>query len=489
MAREPFLLEPWQMATVANLFGWRRDDGRRRYQEAFIFVPRKNGKTCLAAALLCYCLFEDGEPCAEIYGAAAEYHQASLCFEHVRGMIYQEPSLEERCKIYNGQAKSVQLPEDWSTYRVIASGGKNAHGYNTHFAVIDELHAHGSRELVDVLMTSTGARDQPMIVHITTSDYDRPSICNEKHDYACKVRDGVVDDLSFLPVIYEASPEDDWTDPDVWAKANPNLGVSCSLEYLERECKRAQEIPTYENTFKRLHLNIRTEQDVRWIPLSLWDECATEVDPKQLEGCKCFLGVDLAATSDVAAAVAYFPMDDGRDQVLAWFWVPKDEAEKREKRDKVPYVTWSRQGLLKMTPGNVIDYDVIRADIGDLAEKYKVERIGLDPWNSQQLETQLVGDGFDVVKFRQGFGSLSGPSKEFEKRVKGRRLRHGGNPILRWMASNVVVDMDAAGNIKPNKKKSSEKIDGIVSLVMAIGLQMASTSRDSVYEERGVRML
>jgi phage terminase large subunit-like protein len=483
--QQQFKLEPWQVAIIGNLFGWKsKKTDLRRYREAFIFVARKNGKTPLAAGVLNYMLFEDGEPGAEIYGAATEYKQATLVFEHARGMVLNNPRLHDVCKIYSGQAKAIQLVSDYSTYRVIASDDKSSHGFNTHAAVIDELHTQQNRDLTDALMTSTGARDQPLILYITTSDFDREgSICNEKHDYACKVRDGFKD-AAFLPVIFEADPDDDWTKPATWKKANPNLGVSVSREYLKRECKRAQETASFENTFKRLHCNIRTQQDVRWLQMSQWDICDGKVARDALIGRPCYAGLDLASTIDIAAFILLFP-EDG-NAVLPFFWVPADNAHRRERKDKVWYETWARQGLIELTLGNVLDYDRIRARIVELGEDYEIRQIAVDRWNSTQLQTQLQGDGFEVMPFGQGFASMSAPTKELERLILACELSHGGNPVLRWMASNVSTEEDPAGNLKPSKKKSTEKIDGIVALIMALGgAMLAEEEGSSIYNERG----
>ena len=487
MAGKPFVLEPWQSAVVANLFGWKRPDGTRRYREAFVFVPRKNGKSAMAAGLLLEALFCDNEPGAEIYGAASEYKQASLVFDHARGMVLQDSELMSRAQIFKGQSKAITTDDGLSSYRVISSDADTKHGYNTHFAVIDELHTMPNSDLVDTLQTSTGARQQPMIVHITTSDYEREgSICNEKHDYASKVRDGVIEDESFLPVIYEAKIEDDWTSPEVWKRANPNLGISLSLEYLERECARAQEQPRYENTFKRLHLNIRTEQADRWIQLEKWDACGEAVNEVELRGQACYGGLDLASTTDIAALVLDFPItEDGvvSHVLLPYFWVPGDNAIVREKRDKVPYLQWAREGHIEMTPGNVIDYGYIRKKINELAEEYDIQMIAADPWNATQTIQDLEADGINVFSHRQGFASMNEPSKAFEKLVLSGQLRHGGNPVLRWMASNVAVDTDPADNIKPSKKRSTERIDGIPAAIMAIGRATLEPEQPESYYE------
>ena len=493
LAGEPFRLAKWQAGVVANLFGWKRKSDRtRRYRECLIFIPRKNGKTTFAAGLLLCALFNDQEPGAEVYGAAAKREQAALVFDQAAGMCRNEKVLMDRVVIYGGlnQTKSIMLKDHSGSYRTISADANTAHGFNSHFVVVDELHAQPNRNLVDVLATSMGSRRQPLLVCISTSDFERPgSICNEKHAYASNVRDGVIEDPSFLPVIYEATIDDDWTDPNVWAKANPNLGVSVKREYIERECRKAQEVPGYENTFKRLHLNIRTEQAVRWLPMDAWDECAGVIDPEALRGKRCFAGLDLSNKIDLSALVLLFPDDDYA--VLPFFWVPEDTARIRESRDRVPYLQWIREGLIEATPGNVIDYAFIRHRINELKALYDIQQIGYDPWNATQLALQLKDDdGMAMVEFRQGYISMNDPSKEFEVLILARKLNHGGNPVLRWMASNATVKRDPVDNIKPDKEKAPERIDGIVATIMALGLNMVSTTEaGSVYDERGLLSL
>lgn len=489
-----FILENWEKAIIANLFGWKHKETRlRRYRKTLIFVPKKNGKTPLAAGIILHLLFEDGEPGAEIYGAATEYKQASLVFTHAWGMRNQEPYLADRSKVFKGQSKAIELGKpgdiDYGIYRVVSGESDSVEGFNTHGVVVDELHKQKTRELTDNLETSTAARRQPLIIYITTSDFEREgSICNETHDYAEKVRDSKseIDDVTFLPVIYQAEKEDDWTSPEIWKKANPNLGISVSWEHIERECKRAQQTPTYENTFKRLHLNIRTEQAIRWLPIDLWDKCASPVEEGGLVGRFCYAGLDMSSVQDVTAFVAVFPIDE-IIYVVPRFWIPKENAIKREERDRVPYLTWARQGFIKMTEGNVVDYDVVHTDIRDFGQKFGLKDIGIDRWNATQIMTQLQGDGFEVVPFGQGYFSMNAPSKELERFILEQRLAHGGHPVLRWMALNVSAEIDPAGSIKPSKKTSKEKIDGIVALVMAIGRMIVQPEpKKSVYETRGV---
>ena len=486
-AGQAFALEPWQQAIVANLFGWKRRDleGRvvRRYRETLIFVPRKNGKTPLAAGLANYVFFCDGEVGAQVYCAAADRDQASLVYRHIRGMIAQEPELSRRAKVYTALRSIVLRQDQASTIRVLSAEADTKHGANSHLILVDELHAQASRDLVDVLLTSMASanRKQPLIVYITTADFDRPSICNEKHDYARKVRDGVINDPAFLPVLYETATDADWRDEATWAAANPNLGVSVSLEYLRRECKRAQETPAYENTFRRLHLNQRTETDVRAVPLHLWDACAGPADETALAGRVCYAGLDLSTTTDLSAFVLLFPEDGGRYSVLPYCWAPRENARQRERRDRVPYETWSRQGLLRLTEGNVIDYDIIRRDIGELGKRFAIREIAADRWNSTQLLTQLAGDGFEIIAYGQGFRDMTAPTKELLALVTAGRLAHGGNPLLRWCASSLAVETDAAANLKPSKKKSGDRIDPMVALIMALGRCLVRPSEAEWY--------
>jgi len=436
------------------------------------------------------------EPAAQVYCAAADREQARLVFNAAKRMVQAEPALNRRARAY---LNAIVVESTGSVLKVVSAEAYSKHGVNAHGIIIDELHAQHDRELVDVLTTSTGARRQPVIIYITTADFDRQSICNEKHDYACKVRDGIIDDPAFLPVIYEASLEEDWTSPEVWSRANPNLGVSINQEYLERECKRARETPTYENTFKRLHLNLRTQQDVRWLPMEKWDACDAAAVPAALEGRRCYAGLDLSSTTDVSALVLVFPNPDDPDKrgnskdstesvaVLPFFWIPEDGAQQRERRDRVPYLTWARKGLIEMTPGNVVDYDQIRKRINELSKRFDIREIAVDRWNATHLITQLTADGFEMVAFGQGYRDMTAPTKEMEKLVLCRQLRHGGHAVLRWMASNVAVEMDAAGNLKPSKKKSTERIDGIVAMIMGLGRLMVAPQFRHVYEERGLR--
>lgn len=493
LAGQPFHLGPWQAAIIANIFGWKRPDGSRRYREAFIFVPRKNGKTTLGAGIVCYVLFCDDEPGAENYSAAATRQQAGHVFDQAVGMIRQEPELLSRCRIYGGgpagQARTIALKDlrMMTSYKVLAADAKTQHGANAHLVVVDELHAQPNRELIDVLETSMGSRRQPLILHITTADYDRESICNEKRAYAIKVRDGILDNPAFLPVIYEAGLEDDWRDPDVWAAANPCLGVSLYPDYLKAECRKAQDDPLRENMFKRLHLNITTSSQTALIPMDQWDACPSELDMADLAGKPCWGGLDLASTIDTNALVLFFPHALA---LLCYAWVPRMNADERELRDAMPYQAWARQGHLRFTPGNTSDQEFVLRDVLEIAKDYNIKTLGYDSWGAQWISQKLAGEGLEVVKFVQGFKSFSGPTKELLKLVRAGTLNHGGNPLLRAQAACAAGEDDAADGIKPTKKGSSDRIDLIVAAIMAIGCAQADGyeggTTGSVYDDRGL---
>ena len=470
-ANRPFVPEPWQRDRIIRpAFGWKRtSNGTRRFRTVYCAVPRKNGKSTLAAGIALRLTFGDLELGAQVFSAAADRDQAAIVFDEARRMRDASPALVARSHAYK---RAIVVPKLAASYKTLSADAYTKHGLNAHGILFDELHTQTGRDLWDVLRTSTGARRQPMTVAITTAGHDRHSLCWEVHDYAMKVAAGIIDDPEFLPVIYAADETDDWTDPSVWAKANPSLGRTIKREYLEAECRRAQEIPAYENTFKQLHLNIWTEQAVRWLPMDRWDGAAPRAPLESFHGRPCWAGLDLSTTTDITALVLVFPADDGALDVVPFFWVPAENLKRRVERDRVPYDLWVREGLIRTTEGNVVDYDQIRADINALGERFDLREIAIDRWNATQITTQLAGDGFTMVPFGQGFQSMSAPSKEIERRVLDGSLRHGGNKVLRWMAANAAIRQDPAGNIKPAKDRSTGRIDGIVALAMALGRVM-----------------
>ncbi len=517
-AGQPFLLMPWQRDRVIRpLFGTLNLDGNRQYRTCYIEVPRKNGKSPLAAGIALYLLCADHEPGAQVYGAASHRDQAAIVYRVASEMVKRSSDLSNRLKIFNS-TKRIIHERSASFYRAIPAEAAGSHGFGAHGIIVDEVHVQPSRDLIDVLVTSTGARRQPLTFLITTAGFDRNSICYEYHDYALKVQSGIIVDPTFLPVVYAAAETDDWEDPHVWAKANPSLGVTISLDYLKAEYKKAVEVVAYQNTFKRLYLNIWTTQDTRWLDIAAWDRCADPVDLPSLHGRTCYAALDLASTTDIAALTLVFPSDDeapptedeqpqsledeidGESEppatdrtiydVLAFFWVPSENVTARVRRDRVPYDVWIRDGLITATEGNVIHYAAIRQKLDELAREYDIVELGFDRWGATQLTQELQEAGMEVVPIGQGFASMSAPTKELLNLVLSRRLRHGGNPVLRWMADNLRVSQDAAGNLKPDKAKSSQRIDGIVSLVMSIDRATRHAgSGKSTYETHGLLVL
>ena len=489
MAGRPFVLEPWQRAIVREVFGRKRDDGLRQYRKLYLEVPRGNGKSTFAAGLALYLLAVDGERSAKVYSAAADRAQAGIVFETAEKMVSASPYLAKHIRAYRN--KTMEYDASGSRYIVLSSDAYTKHGLNPSGIVFDELHAQPNRELYDVLNTAMGKRAQPLMVMITTAGYDRNSICWEQHEYALKVASGVIDDPTYLAAVFAAEAEDDWTKPATWRKANPNYGVSVREEFLAQECRVALESPAYQNTFRRLYLNQWTQQENRWIDMAAWDACATGLPV--LDGRACFGGLDLASTTDIAALVLAFPPGAEGEPVwlMPFFWIPAEAMVERERRDRVPYSTWVRQGLVEATPGNVIDYGYIRQRINELAERYEIREIAFDRWNATQLSVELQGDGVNMVEMGQGFASMSAPSKELLRLILAGGVAHGANPVLRWMADNVSARQDPAGNVKPDKSKSTNRIDGIVAAIMAIGRASVAdpSGGRSIYEEREMRVL
>lgn len=462
--KQPFRLRPWQEQIVRRLFAT-NDDGVRVHRTCLMMLPRKNGKTELCAALALYGLLGDGEIGAEVYIAASDRDQASLVFNVAAQMVRNDPELYAICEIVDSQKRIVHRASG-SVLRAISADAHTKHGFNASMVIYDELHAAPNRELWDVLRTSQGARKQPLMIAITTAGYDRQSILWQVYDYACKVRDGVVQDATFLPVIFEAPKSADWLNEEVWASANPALGDFRSLEEMRTLAREAKEMPEAENAFRRLYLNQWTEQAVRWMPIEKWDAC--RVKAESLAKRRCYVGMDLSSTRDLTALVAVFPNETGFD-VRAIFFVPEETIREKSRRDGVNYTQWVKDGWIVPTSGNVVDYEAVRQQIKKWAVLYDVREIVFDPWNATDLVTRLQEqDGFPCVQMRQGFASLSAPTKSLEKSILSKALRHDGNAVLRWNISNAAVETDPAGNIKLSKKVSTEKIDGAVALVMAV---------------------
>lgn len=493
-AGSPFELGDWQKAIIGCLFGWKRADGTRRYRTAFLGIPRGNGKTPLAAGICDFVLFCDGEPGAQIYGAAADAGQAGLLFRHAKGFIDREPHLAGLCRVYPG-GKSIVLNRDANTvYKVVSSDAAGKHGYTPHVVLADELHAWQGRELMEAFETAFAkkGRRQPLFIIITTRDVDgRESPCNEKWHYAEQVRDGLVSDDSFLPVLFAANDDDPWDDEATWAKANPNLDITVDLAELRRMVDAARLQPAKESSFRRLHLNQKTDAANPWMALATWDACKVDIDLAYLRGQQCVGGLDLSSTMDITAWVLVFhmaEMPDGtrRTVALPRFFIPSDGASDKERKDHALYRTWARSGLVTMTPGASVDYDFIRAQVNRDQQEYSIRAIAADRYNAQQLCTQLIADGIEVLYVPQSITMLNGPTKELERAIVSKEFAHDGNPMFRWMLANCVTVTDATGNTRLDKRKSTGRIDGLAATVNAMSCVLAGIGTGSVYESRGL---
>ena len=485
---KPFLLLPWQEQIVRDIFGIVRPDGKRQFRSAYIEIPKKNGKSELAAAIALYLLYGDGEASAEVYGCANDRNQASIVFDVAKRMVEKSPALLRRSKIAAATKRIVNY-RNAGFYQVLSAETGTKHGLNISGLVFDEIHAQPNRKLYDVMTKGSGdAREQPLFFIITTAGTDKGSICYELHTKALDIMNGRKIDHSFYPVIYGLSDEDDWNDERNWYKANPSLGYTIGIDRVRDAYKDALDNPAEENVFKQLRLNIWTNSAVAWIPDHIYERGNLKIDFSDLEGRDCYAGLDLSSTSDITAFVLVFPPRSESEKyiVLPFFWLPEETLELRCRRDHVLYDVWQRQGYINTTEGNVIHYGFIERFIERLGEKYHIIEIAYDRWNATQMVQNLEDMGFTMVPFGQGFKDMSPPSKELYKLLMEGNINHGGNPVLKWMAQNVVMRQDPAGNIKPDKERSVEKIDGIVALIMGLDRCIRSAPVTSVYDERGI---
>lgn len=496
-AGKPLLLEQWQKDILEQAFGWLRTDGSRRFRTLYIEVPRKNGKSELASALGLYLQLADGEAGAEVYSSATKKDQARIVWKTAEQMVKKSPDLKRYIKAYQS---SLVVEKTGSTFQPLSAESKTLDGLNPHGNIVDELHAHKDRGVWDVLDTAMGARRQPMTVAITTAGtYDAESIGWQTHDYATKVLEGLFDDDSFFAFIAAADESDGegggYFTTETQQKANPNYAISIKPEYLAKQAEKAQRQPSFMNEYLRLHLNVWTQQLTRWIPIEKWNQNEQPVttDEETRELCLSreaalassvgYGGLDLSSKLDLTAFALAVPGNDDEINLLMRFWLPEERALECEKEGKRHYATWARNGWLTLTPGNVIDYEFIRKEINALNERFIIKECAFDPWNAIDLATRLGSDGVNMVECRQGYKSMTEPSKDLEARVIQGKVRHGHNPILKWCIANAVVTSDAAGNIKPDKEKATGKIDGVVAVIMAMSRLIVDS--ENAYKDRG----
>jgi phage terminase large subunit-like protein len=463
---KPFLLEGWQKDDIIRpLFGWKKPDGRRKYRTCYVEIPRKNGKSNLSAAIALYMLFADGEPGAEVISAAGDRAQANIVFSIAQEMVHNNRHLRERGKVLRS---SIEYKS--SFYKSISAEASTKHGFNCHAVIFDELHTQPNRDLWDVLVTSTGARSQPLIIALTTAGHDRNSICFEVHEYARQVKQGTIVDDTFLPVLYHADEADDWRVESTWQKANPGYGSICKKEYFEQESKKAQTIPSYLNTFLRLNLNIWTSAEHAWIPDDIFMQGATEIPHDRLHLLPCFGGLDIASTQDLTAFSMLF-RDDDRDcfYLVLHQFVNQEKAESKKLSAGIDYLRWAKEGHITVTPGNVTDFRYVRDHIVEMCAQYDIRSIGYDPRFSTYLVSELVDNGIEMRPMAQNITMMNGPTKEFEMQMMKGNIIHGGNEVLRWQMASAVVYTDVNENKRVTKERNeAKKVDGVIASIIAM---------------------
>jgi len=469
-AHQPVELSPWQKFVVGSVFGWKRKDGTRRFRTVYEELPRKNGKSTKLAGVGIMQLAIDNESGAEVYSAATKRDQARIIFDEAKRMVASSPELRNEIRRFK---LNLSIDMTYSKFEPLSADEKTLDGLNPSCVLIDELHKHRNRGLLDVLDTAQGARRQPLLWIITTAGDDTPeSVYAAENDYAVKVLEGTILDDSHFSFVTSVDKGDKWDDPKTWAKANPGLGTSVSFTDMERQAKKAVKSPPAQNAFCRLRLNIRTASAERAIDMETWRKnSGPRIDPAHLKGRRCWGGLDLSSKIDISAFVQLFEPEEpgGRMLVVPQFWMPLDTIEEKAEKDRVPYRQWVNEGYIEVTPGNVIDHAEIERAVRSANDEYKIESVGYDPWNATQLASKLLGEGVPMVEFIQGLRSYSEPTKELINLLVSSKLDHGGNPVLWWMASNLKTHRDKNENVMPHKMHSTGRIDGITALIMSIG--------------------
>lgn len=492
-----FNIKPFQAFIIGSVFGWRDQYKKRRFRKAYCKVARKNGKTELAGGVGLFGYFMDGEAGAEIYCAATKKSQAKICFDVIKKM--HDLLVKDSKAIANLEKSSNThsiIKQDGSFIKYLGKDSKTEDGLNPHIAIIDEYHAHPDSSILKVLETGMGARRQPLVFIITTAGTNKKSVCNDFETGVCQqVLKGTKRNDRLFCLMFDLDNAEDWKKPSQWIKANPNLGDAPYLDYMEGQYENAlTEGATAQREFQTKNMNIWTNTANSWFVDGIWDKCQFPIDENILKGKKCFGGLDLASVRDLTVFTLLFPADNELlvPYVKVWFFLPEETAAHRSLRDSVKYLDWIEEGFIIPTDGDVVDAAYIKKTVLKQAEKYDIESIGFDRWNSSQLVIELGHEGLNMEPFGQGFGSMSAPTKVLDKMVNSATINHGGHPVLAWNADNVVIETDASDNVKPNKKKSTEKIDGIVALVMSIGEWLDFIKKEAkpdAYGKKGIRLL
>ena len=479
LAGKAFILEKWQKDDIVRpLFGWKdKETGLRKYRTCYVEIPRKNGKSNLAAALALYLMFADGEPGAEIISAAGDRGQANIVYHIAQEMIKNNKHLRSKAKVLRN---TIEYKSSW--YKSISAEAYTKHGLNCHGIIFDELHTQPNRELWDVLTTSVGARRQPLIISLTTAGHDRASICYEMHEYSEGVLNGSIEDDSFLPVLYKAEPDDDWTDPETWKKANPGYGSICNEAYFIDAVKKAKSNPSMINSFLRLHLNIWTSAETAWIPDDIYMKGDKPIPFDKLPSLPAYGGLDLASTQDLTAFALIFRDDENECfYLLCHQFVNSVKAHNKKLAAGVDYLNYEREGDITITPGNVTDYRIVKQYILDQCAKYDVQEIGYDPKFSTYIVAELTEEEITMQPMAQNITSMNGPTKEMEMEIMKGNVIHGGNKCLRWQFGCAIIYTDNNENKRVIKEqKENKKVDGVIASIIALNsyVQNASNNED-----------
>jgi phage terminase large subunit-like protein len=477
-------LQPWQIFILTTVFGWiRKDTGLRRFKTAYLEMPRKNGKSSLSSGVGIYCCCADGEAGSETYSAATTRDQAKIVWQDAWNMVQRSPGLKKAFGV-STTAHAISQISTASRFQALSAEGNSLDGLNIHCAIVDELHAHRTRKVFDVLETATGARTQPLLWLITTAGFDRSGICYEQRTYLTKILDGVVKDDTYFGVIYTIDDEDDWSDPRIWEKANPNYGVSIFPEDIERLCAKALKMPSAQNNFLTKRLSVWVNADTAFFNMAALAKCADlNIWPGDFAGERCWIGIDLASRRDMAPMVQVFEID-GNFHAFSRFYLPESEIEESGNSQ---YTGWAKQGLITITPGNIIDFGYIEDDLREISKEFQVVEVAYDPFQATQFATRMLAEGFPMVEMRAAVRTFSEPMKFLDALITDGKFHYNGDPILTWMFSNVVAHYDNKDNVYPRKERPENKIDGVVALIMALGRAMigSGVQAKSIYETRG----
>lgn len=497
-----FQFMEFQIMAIVDILGTKhltgKFEGLRRYQRVLIYTPKKSGKTEFGSLLNLLIFFVDKEKSKEIYSIASEIEQAKILHKAFVTMLKQEPELLEHVHITKQPPKVTKEDGAFTDeYEALSSTADSKDGKRPSTVFIDEGHSLVSKDLYQIMVDGMSGRREPLEIHMSTAGYNMQGFFyRDVYTYAKKVRDGVLEDETFYQIMFEPTEEDlendDWKNPELWKRVNPNMGVSPTYSYMEGKVAQAEQSEQTLIAFKTKHLNWWCDKAETWINHSIWTANQTPINEELLKGKKCYAGLDLASTTDIAALILLFPKENGAYDIVSRFFIPKDQMRERVRRDKVPYLDWLRDDLIIATDGNIIDYGFIEKEIKILAEKFDIQMLAYDRWNSSSLVTNLTNEEVvELIPFGQGFASMTAPTKQIEVLAIQENLNHGNNDVLNWMCSNIVLKRDPSDNIKIDKEKSTEKVDGMVALAMALGICILDTEVEevNVYEERGIRSL